>query len=92
MAEHLAKRKELWEARKVGGATCTTKKPQHQRQFASETSEKTGVNKSTVNRAVSRAQVSEEARDAIRGTDLDRGTVLDELKKVEPERQLGSVG
>lgn len=41
--------------------------------FASDTAEKTGVNKSTINRAISRANgVIEEARDAIRGTDLDK--------------------
>lgn len=56
MPEHLAKRKELWEARKNTGATCTSiTGPGQPKRFASETSEKTGVNKSTVNRAVSRA-------------------------------------
>ena len=35
--------------------------------------------------------VTEEARDAIRGTDLDKGVVLDELKKVPPEEQMDRV-
>ena len=35
--------------------------------------------------------VTEEARDAIRGTDLGKGTVLDELKKVPPAEQMDHV-
>lgn len=90
MAEHLAKRKELWEVRRNTGATCTSiNGPGQPKQFASDTADKTGVNKSTVTRAVARASgVTEEARDAIRGTDMDKGTVLDELRLVAPERQL----
>ena len=72
-AEHLAKRKELWEARKLAGSSCPTKKPQHEKQFAAETADTTGVPKRVINRAVSRAEgVTQEARDAIRGTGLDR--------------------
>lgn len=86
-AEHLAKRKELWEMRGLGGTSCPTK-PQHQRQFAAETAEATGVSKRNVNRATARAeQVSEEARDVIRGTKLDTGVFLDELKGVDRDRQ-----
>ncbi|MFD1158831.1 hypothetical protein [Roseovarius aestuarii] len=52
----MAKRKELWGARKLAGASFTTKKPQPEKQFAAETADATGVDKSTVTRAVSRAE------------------------------------
>ena len=50
-AEHLAKRKTLWEQRFVGGSTCATEKPQHKKKFAADKGDKTGVSKSAVNRA-----------------------------------------
>lgn len=83
-SEHLAKRKELWEARReAAGATCPTSLadgrkagPQHEKQFASETAAATGTDKRTVTRAISRAEnVSQEARDVIRGTKADTGAV-----------------
>lgn len=81
-AEHLAKRKELWAARD-SVASCNTK-PGRPKGFDTDTAEKTGVNRSTINRAISRAEnVTDEARDAIRGTDLDRRVVLDELKRLK---------
>ncbi|MEO0376543.1 MAG: hypothetical protein AAF329_18355 [Cyanobacteria bacterium P01_A01_bin.17] len=70
-AEHLAKRKELWGMRNVAGRIPPTK-PQHEKGFAHETECQTGVSKRRINEAISRAEgVTEEARDAIRGTDLD---------------------
>lgn len=54
MAEHLAKRKELWEARQKSGPSCTTLTGRR-KGFDTETADSTGVNRSTVNRAVSRA-------------------------------------
>jgi len=73
-AEHLQRRKEIWEAMQDAntGATCTSipeRGPGQPRQFAAETSAATGVNKSTVTRATRRARdVCQEARDLIRGT------------------------
>jgi len=65
-AEHLAKRKELWGMRDLAGTSSSTK-PQHQKKFAAETAEATGVSRQHINRATARAeQVSEEARDVIR--------------------------
>ncbi|SEK08250.1 hypothetical protein MAA5396_04761 [Marinovum algicola] len=87
MAEHLAKRKELWAAR--NNANTVREKPGRPKGFAGETSDATGVSARHVQKAVARASgVTEEARDAIRGTDMDKGTVLDELRRVAPERQL----
>lgn len=80
-AEHLAKRKDLWETRKESGSTCPTLTGRGNKQFAADTEDTTGVPKCAINRAVSRA---EGVRDAIRGTDLDKGVVLDELKQVAP--------
>ena len=61
--------------------------------FASETSEATGTSKrTTVQQAVSRADgVIQAARDAIRGTDLDKGVVLDDLKHIPAGEQLCTV-
>ena len=75
----MAKRKELWAVREVSGQVDPKPNGGRPTQFAFETSEATGVPKRTINRAVSRVEgVTQEARDAIRGTDLDKGVVLDE--------------
>lgn len=66
--------------RKEGGRIPPT--PDKQAGFATSTTDATGMTKRRVNEAVSRAEgVTDEVRDEIRGTDLDKGTVLDELKK-----------
>ena len=55
-ADHVTRREELWE-RRDSGATCTTiKGPGMPKGFAADTAEKTGVAKSTVTRALSRAK------------------------------------
>lgn len=94
-AEHLAKRKELWEAREnqveqlVPPEIGYQKPPPQQRQFAADTAEATGTSRQQINRAVSRAEkVCDEARDIIRGTKLDTGVFLDKLKSVEPDFQV----
>ena len=89
-AEHLAKRKELWEERS-SGPTCPTGggAPGENKQFARETPEATGISKRTVNRATARArEVCPQARDMIRGTKLDKGTYLDALKALGPSAQV----
>lgn len=83
-AEHLAKRKELWEARKESGRNPPTSR----KHFAADTEGNTGVSKRRVNEAVARAEkVPEDIRDEIRGTDLDKGVVLDDLARTAPEKQ-----
>ncbi len=87
-AEHLAKRKELWGARRVSGQIVPKPQGGRPQGFAGETADATGVSRKQVNRAVARAEkVTEEVRDEIRGTDLDKGVVLDELAKTPPEEQ-----
>ena len=57
MAEHLAKREELW-GQRSSGASCATGggAPGENIGFASDTAAATGVSKATVNRATSRAK------------------------------------
>jgi hypothetical protein len=84
MAEHLAKREDLWGQRN-SGASCATGggAPGENIGFASETAAATGISKSTVTRALSRAKaIPEDVRDLIKGTKLDTGTYLDWLKGI----------
>ena len=63
-AEHLAKRKELWEVR--DNAKTFRETSGRPKGFAGETSEATGVSTRLIQMAVSRANsVTEETRDAI---------------------------
>lgn len=56
-ADHLARRKEVWEAIQNTDANCATiRGPGQPRQFASETASATGVHKSTINRDIARAE------------------------------------
>ena len=62
-ADHLKRRAELWEARETAGTNCPTSLsdgrasgPQHEKGFASETSESTGRDKRTIQRAIHRAE------------------------------------
>lgn len=85
-AEHLAKRKEIWGARNSGANRPET--PGRPQGFAGATAEATGVDKRNVNKAVARAEkVPEDIRDEIRGTDLDKGVVLDDIARTPPEKQ-----
>ena len=83
MAEHLARRKELWGKREVSGQVDP--KPQGGRptEFAGETAETTGVPKRSINRALSRAEaVPGDIRAIIKGTKLDTGVYLDSIKGI----------
>lgn len=97
-AEHLKRRKEIWEAKREaensGGTTCPTrnigyaKPPENEKGFAAETSEKTGVDKRTINRAISRAEkIPEPIREKIEGTKLDTGSYMDSIKDL-PEEEM----
>lgn len=57
--------------------------------FAKDQSEKTGTDARTVRRDAERGEkVIQEVIDLIRGTKLDTGTYLDQLKKLEPNEQV----
>jgi len=96
IAEHIAKRKELWEAREkaaqVEPKLKTDDNPKGAGRpdgFASDTAKASGQSKASVNRAVKRGnEVCQEARDLIRNTKLDTGKFLDSLLKLSPERQV----
>ncbi len=93
MAEHLAKRKELWEARQSAQVAPVESKRDDGRGhrgegFAADTASQTGVNKSTVNRSIARAKaIPGDIRAIIKGTKLDTGVYLDSLKGMEPDDQ-----
>lgn len=95
-AEHLARRKELWEARTQRQSAqlepIESKRADgrgHRSEgFASETSAVTGQSKATVNRKVSRAEkIAPDVLKEITGTRWDRGVVLDVLKKLSHAEQ-----
>ncbi len=98
MAEHLAKRTELWDARQSAQVAPVESKRADGRGhrsegFASETAAATGVNKSTINRALARAKaIPEDVRDQIKRTKLDTGTYLDWIKGMAPDDQREGVG
>jgi hypothetical protein len=88
MAEHLAKRKELWGMRKESGADHPTLTGHGNKQFAADTSGATSLSKRAVNMALARARDNApEVMDEVRGTDMDKGVVLDESKDL-PKRGL----
>jgi ParB-like chromosome segregation protein Spo0J len=96
IAEHTARRKELWERRQeTGGSTCATSLadgrgagPQHQKGFAAETAEKTGRSKATINKALARAEkIAPDVLHAVTGTKLDTGASLDKLARLPAEEQ-----
>jgi hypothetical protein len=90
MAEHLAKRKELWAAREAAGVSCpnslsdgSKSGPQHGKQFAADTADKTGTDKRNINKSLNRAEaIPDNVRDLIRGTNLDTSVYLDELPPI----------
>lgn len=96
-AEHLAKRKELWEQRLTGGTdgpTClegrASAPTQYVEAFAADAARKVGMSKRSINRDIARANaIPEDVRDDIRGTHLDKGVYLDEIML---NRSLGFVG
>ena len=87
-AEHMSRRKTLWEQRSKSERTSPTLTGRGNKGFASDTADKTGISKRTINEAISRAEnIPEDIRDLICGTDLDTGVYLDSLKKLDPDEQ-----
>lgn len=76
-AEHIAKRKELWEAKQAAPESGPEKPTlprtgRGHKQFAQETADATGESKREINEDVKRAtELCDEARDLIRNTKLD---------------------
>jgi hypothetical protein len=94
-SEHLARRKRIYlerhpETARGGDRKSDAIKTTNCRldSFASNTADKTGMNKRTIERAVRRGEkiAPDVLRDVV-GTALDKGTALDALAKMEPEQQ-----
>lgn len=91
-AQCLARRKELWAAREKSiGSNCadTPRTSVRGRKgegrpdgFASETAKITGESKATINRKIARAEkIEPEVLEQVKGTELDKGVVLDQLAR-----------
>ncbi len=96
LGEHITRREKLWvDRKKTGEQSLPTSLPdgraagpQHQKGFAADTAEKTGMSKRAINLAKSRTEkIPEDVRDQIKGTNLDTGGYLDWIKKMDPEDQ-----
>ena len=93
-AQHLARRRELrakcLETGGSSGATCLTdgraSGPQHQKGFAQETADKTGMSKAAINKAIARGN-KVVVLDEVKGTSLDKAGELDALAKLSEEEQ-----
>ena len=60
--------------------------------FSADTAAATGMSERSIQRAAERGEkISEEALELIRGTELDTGVFLDEIKDLPPEDQLERV-
>ncbi|NMM46570.1 hypothetical protein HH303_18915 [Rhodospirillaceae bacterium KN72] len=83
------RRKEVWERIRNSGASCTENRDRGRpSEFASETADATGVDKSTINRAVSRAEkIAPDVLAEVSGTEHDKGVELDALKRLSPDEQ-----
>lgn len=94
-AQHLARRKELWEARETAnklGQLVPVSGGRGNKGFASETAAVTGQDKRTINRKIARAEkIESEVLKEVEGTNLDKGTVLDELAKTSRDKQHAKV-
>jgi hypothetical protein len=91
-AEHMARRKELWEQKLVAENGRNTPIFQSAgrgyKGFAQETADRTGQDKREINKAVARGQkiVPDVLRD-VKGTKMDTGVTLDMLAKLTPDEQ-----
>lgn len=81
-AEHLARRKEVWEALQSSGKTFPTKEG-----FSSQTAKATGETKRNVNLQIARAEALGPDIKLVAGTSLDKGVELDALAKMTPEQR-----
>lgn len=89
------RRKEAYEAlhpETRHGANQHTRSSQVAKSYADDQAEKTGVHASTVRRNAERGEkISDEALSAIKGTPLDTGVFLNELKDVDQADQVKTV-
>ena len=90
-ADHLKRRKELWEVRN-NNAQSSRETPGRPTGFTSDAVASTGKSQRSVQQAIHRAEnIAPDVMEAVQGTTLDRGVELDALAKMEPEEQRGAV-
>lgn len=91
-AEHLKRRKELWEMRE-SGTNSSTLTGRGNKAFAQDTADKTGAVKQVINRKVRRAEkIDPQALNDLKGTSLDKGVELDALatRPAQEQRELAA--
>jgi len=86
-AQHLARRKELWEARETANSFRSFE-GRGNKGFASETASVSGQTARSVQKKIARAQkIEPKLLEEVKGTELDKGVVLDELAAAPKQDQ-----
>lgn len=93
VAEHTARRKALWDQRKVSGQVDPKPQGGRPKGFAQSTAEATGRSKRDINRAVARGEkIAPDVLERIKSNpDLNKGVVLDQLARMSHEEQRETV-
>lgn len=90
IAEHMARRKALWEQRReVSGKVSPKPSGGRPKGFASETAEAVGRDKKTITQAITRGEkIAPDVLESVKDKpDLNKGVVLDQLAKMTPDEQ-----
>lgn len=86
-ADHLSRRKEIWEALRNSGPSCPSNERGRPKEFAQDTAARTGEAKRTINRQVARADALGPDIKLVAGTSLDKGVELDALAKMSADQR-----
>lgn len=86
-AEHLARRKEVWEALKAIVGQDVQQSAGRPKTFERETADAVGVSAKTIKRDTARAEALGDDLRAIAGTSLDKGVEMDALAKLPEENR-----
>lgn len=81
-ADHLSRRKEVWEELRASGKIFPTKE-----RFAASTAKATGVTKRSINQQLSRAEALGPDIKLVAGTSLDKGVEMDALARLPEENR-----
>lgn len=93
-AQCLARRKELWIEREAAKPekVFPVSGGRGNRGFAAETASVTGRSKQSINQKIARAEkIEPEVLEEVKGTDLDKGVVLDEIAKTPRDQQRAKI-
>jgi len=87
-AEHLKRRKELFDQKNSVSICDTNNGRGRPKGFDTDIAEKTGGDRKSINRKRTRAEkIVPDVLEDIKGTDLDKGVFFDKIKKLDPEQQ-----